>query len=147
MYRLRQATEDDFDFLFSLHRDSMRVYVEPIWGWHEDWQEEYFRKKFDARDRKIIVIDGRDAGVLVVEERLDEIHIGLIEILPEFQGRGIGTMILTHLTQEATTRQTLLCLHVLKTNQPAKRFYERLGFRIIEEEMYRLRMVFEPKRP
>lgn len=147
MYRLRQATEDDFDFLFSLHRDSMRVYIEPIWGWHEDWQEEYFRKKFDTRDRQIIVIDGRDAGVLVVEELPDEIHISLIEILPEFQGRGTGTMILNRLTREATSRQTLLSLHVLRTNQPAKRLYERLGFRIIEEEMYRLRMVFEPKRP
>lgn len=125
----------------------MRVYIEPIWGWHEDWQEEYFRKKFDTRDRQIIVIDGRDAGVLVVEELPDEIHISLIEILPEFQGRGTGTMILNRLTREATSRQTLLSLHVLRTNQPAKRLYERLGFRIIEEEMYRLRMVFEPKRP
>lgn len=125
----------------------MRVYVEPIWGWHEDWQEEYFRKKFDTKDRQIIVIDGRDAGVLVVEELPDEIHISLIEILPEFQGRGTGTMILNRLTREATSRQTLLSLHVLRTNQPAKRLYERLGFRIIEEEMYRLRMVFEPKRP
>lgn len=57
VYTLRPATAEDYDFLFALHRAAMREYIEPIWGWHEEWQEEYFRKKFDPHERQSICID------------------------------------------------------------------------------------------
>lgn len=143
-YSLRPATEADFDFLFALHRAAMRDYIEPIWGWHEEWQQEYFRRKFEPRRRRIIQVDGRDAGVLVVEWREDEIYLGLIELLPEFQGRGIGSAIVADLLAKARARQLPLALHVLKTNQPARRLYERLGFTVEAEEAVRYRMVCPP---
>ena len=149
MYAFRQATDNDYDFLFALHRTTMREYIEPIWGWHEDWQEEYFRKKFDPRKRQIIVVNGEDAGVLVVEERLNEIYIGLIELLPKFQGSGVGTAILNDLKNKAAGQNAHLSLHVLNTNIKARRLYERFGFRAIYEESSRILMTYvpEPSRP
>ena len=94
-YALRPVTEQDYDFLYDLHKVAMRDYIEPIWGWHEEWQQEYFRRKFEPQRRRIIQVDGRDAGVLVVEWREDEIYLGLIELLPEFQRRGIGAAVVT----------------------------------------------------
>jgi len=32
MYTLRQATEDDYAFLFHLHQASMKDYVTKTWG-------------------------------------------------------------------------------------------------------------------
>ena len=145
MYTLRPATVDDYDFLYGLHRSAMRDYIEAIWGWHEEWQAEYFRRKFDPLTRQIIVIDGADAGVLVVEERPDEVYVGLIELLPAYQGRGLGTVILSGLRAEAHHRGLPLTLHVLRTNLPARRLYERLGFHVVAEEGYRRRMVCAPK--
>jgi ribosomal protein S18 acetylase RimI-like enzyme len=139
-YILRPATDDDFHFLFGLHRAAMGQYIESIWGWHDDWQEEYFHRKFEPQRRRIIQVDGRDAGVLVVEWREDEIYLGLIELLPEFQGRGIGAAIVTDLLAKAQARGLPLALHVLKTNHPARRLYERLGLRVVGEEAYRYRM-------
>jgi ribosomal protein S18 acetylase RimI-like enzyme len=149
MYAFRQATDSDYDFLFALHRATMREYIEPIWGWHEEWQEEYFRKKFDPLKRHIIIVDGEDAGVLVVEERPNEIYIGLIELLPEFQGCGVGTSILNDLKNKAARQKARLSLHVLNTNLKARRLYERLGFRTIYEESSRILMTYapEPERP
>lgn len=144
-YALRPVTEQDYDFLYDLHKVAMRDYIEPIWGWHEEWQQEYFRRKFEPQRRRIIQVDGRDAGVLVVEWREDEIYLGLIELLPEFQRRGIGAAVVTDLLARARARRLPLALHVLKTNTPARRLYERLGFAIIEEEEIRYRMHCAPE--
>jgi len=139
-YTLRPATPADFDFLFALHRAAMRAYIEPIWGWHEDWQLEYFREKYDSRQRQIIQVEGQDVGVLVVERRADELYLGLIELLPAFQGRGIGTAIIRGLIAQARAEGRPLGLHVLRTNAPARRLYERLGLRVVGEEPNRYRM-------
>lgn len=139
-YTLRPATPADFDFLFALHRAAMRAYIEPIWGWHEDWQLEYFHEKYDSRQRQIIQVEGQDAGVLVVERHADELYLGLIELLPAFQGRGIGAAIVRGLIAQARAEGLPLGLHVLRTNASARRLYERLGLRVVAEEPNRYRM-------
>jgi ribosomal protein S18 acetylase RimI-like enzyme len=146
MYTLRQANVDDYDFLFSLHKTTMRPYIEPLWGWHEAWQEEYFQKKFDPSRRQVIQVNGHDAGVLVVEERLGELYIGLIELLPEYQNQGLGSAIVRQLVDRANSYRVPLTLHVLKTNEPARRFYERLGFVVVDKEEHRFKMEYNPLR-
>lgn len=145
MFTLRAATEGDYDFLFALHCAAIREYVEPIWGWHEEWQAEYFRRKFNPHDRQVIVVNGHDAGVLIVEERPAEQYLALIELLPEYQGRGIGTAVITGLLAQARARAVPVTLDVLETNRPAQRLYERLGFRPAGQREYRLRMTWTPE--
>lgn len=143
-YTLRPATAADYDFLYDLHRTTMRPYIEAIWGWHEDWQEEYFRKKFVPLTRRIIQVDGTDAGVVVVEQRPDELYLALIELLPVYQGRGIGTAIVNGLKATAHAAGQPLTLHVLRSNGPARRLYERLGFGLVADEGERYLMVCPP---
>ncbi|MFN2135400.1 MAG: GNAT family N-acetyltransferase [Candidatus Promineifilaceae bacterium] len=144
LYSLRQANSNDYAFLYRLHADTMRPYVEQLWGWEEAWQQEYFARKFDPQNRQIIVIDGQDAGVLYIEEHQHEIYLALIEIAPAFQGRGVGTAILNSLIILAGERHVPLNLHVLKSNKPARRLYERLGFAVVGEEQYRCKMCCSP---
>jgi ribosomal protein S18 acetylase RimI-like enzyme len=143
-YTLRQATTEDYDFLYDLNRQCLRVYIEAIWGWHDEWQEEYFRRKFDPAPRQIIQVDGHDVGVVVVEERPDELYVALIELLPAYQGHGIGTRIVTELRNAAHGAGRPLSLHVLRSNEPARRLYERLGFRVVETTAERYRMSCPP---
>lgn len=144
-YALRPATPDDFDFLFTLHRSAMRQYIETIWGWNDDWQQEYFRRKFDPAARQVVQVEGRDAGVVVVERRPDEVYLGLIELLPEYQGRGIGTQIVNDIKAAAHGAGLPMALHVLRSNDPARRLYERLGFQSDAAEGDRLHMVCQPE--
>lgn len=144
MYTLRQATANDYDFLYKLHVAAMREYVEATWGWQEEWQKEYFDRKFDPQGRQVIQVDGEDAGVIAVEKRDDELFIALIEILPDFQNRGVGTCLLRHTIHKAHAENLRVILQVLKTNLPARRLYERLGFVIEEDEDYRYIMVCTP---
>lgn len=145
--QLRQATADDYAFLYALHVTTMREYVEQIWEWHDAWQEEYFARKFHPAAHQVIVVDGRDAGTLVVEWRPDEVYVALIELLPAYQGRGIGSALLHSLIAEAHGRGLPVTLHVLKPNTPARRLYERLGFRVAGDEEHRWRMMNRPDPP
>jgi len=140
MYTLRQATEADREFMYQLHKAALQEYIAATWGWQEDWQREYFDKKWEPQKRQMILVDGRAAGVLVVETRQDEYYLGLIELLPEFQGKGVGTAVLHDFLHEAQVKGLPATLHVLKTNGRARQFYERLGFTIAADEEIRYKM-------
>lgn len=143
-YSLRQATGDDFSFLYDLHRTTIREAVEATWGWDEAFQYERFREHFDPAGSQIIVVEGCDVGVLQVEQWGDELFLGLIEIAHSYQGRGLGTRVIKDVLALAHAEGRPVSLHVLKTNPRARRLYERLGFAVDEEREVRLVMRADP---
>lgn len=60
-------------------------------------------------------------------------------LLPEFQGRGIGTKLIQAVMGEAAGLGLPLRLQVLKANR-ARRLYERLGFHVYAETATHLQM-------
>jgi len=40
VYQLRPATPDDFDFLYLLHVETMKEYVDQTWGWDDTVQKQ-----------------------------------------------------------------------------------------------------------
>ena len=62
-----------------------------------------------------------------VDERAPEITIG---VRPHGRGQGVGRMLLDALMAEAVRRGVGLCLNVRHDN-PARRLYERVGFRLV----------------
>lgn len=139
-WRLRRITEADFEWAFELHKAAMGEYVERMWGWDEDFQREFFADAFDRQPRQVIQVAGQDVGVVVLEERPDELYLGLIELLPAWQGRGLGTDILRSLLRRAADAGKPLSLHVLKTNPRAAALYEREGLRVVGCEETKLLM-------
>jgi ribosomal protein S18 acetylase RimI-like enzyme len=130
----RVALHGDYDFLFRLHKKAMRESIEDTFGpWDEEWQAAYFRKHFDPSVLQIIQLDGIDVGVLHVQERTEELYIASLEILPEYQRRGIGTEILRQLTAAAQRQLKPVALQVLKTNIAARSLYQRMGFGVTGE--------------
>jgi ribosomal protein S18 acetylase RimI-like enzyme len=129
---LRAATMGDKDFLWRLHRETMRQYVDQTWGWDDDWQRQRFDENFNPDLLQIIECGQKPAGYIAVEWRDDGLLLGAIEIAPEFQNRGIGTQLILELFRECDRRRRPMRLSVLKVN-PARRLYERLGFLCVEE--------------
>ncbi len=141
-YTLRPAVEQDHDFLYQLHVAAMQTYIASMWSWHEEWQREYFDRKWNPAACQVIQVEGQDAGVLVMHWQENEGVLELIELLPEFQHHGVGTAVIHDLQQQAQARRLPITLHVLKTNEPARRLYERLGFVVQEERPERFVMVW-----
>jgi ribosomal protein S18 acetylase RimI-like enzyme len=56
-----------------------------------------------------------------------------IALLPRYRNGGIGTAILRDILAEAATAGKPVRIHVEKFN-PAMRWYERVGFRAIEDQ-------------
>ena len=128
----RQATEEDFDFLYTMHVATMKEYVDQTWGWDDAFQESLFRERYTPVQIQVITFDGKDIGMISLEERDEDVFLRAIEILPTYQGQGIATRIIQQIIDDATSKQKPVILSVLKVN-PAKNLYERLDFSVIEE--------------
>ena len=130
----RPAVPEDFDFLYALHRAAMRASVEESFGaWDDAWQRDYFRRHFSIEDRQVIQLDGQDVGVVVVQPRAEELFLVSLEVLPAFQGRGIGTAVIRALLERARGEGKPVALQVLKSNVRARALYQRLGFGVTGE--------------
>ena len=130
----RPAVSEDFDFLYPLNRTTMREYVVKTWGsWNESWQRKYYRQHFRPAACKVIVCEGQDVGVLPTGRTERDFFIARIQLLPMFQGRGIGTALINTILGEAHDSGMPVTLHVLRVNNRAQRLYKRLGFSIVEE--------------
>ena len=53
-----------------------------------------------------------------------------IAVLPDYPGKGVGTLLLTHLLEAAKKAYPAVVLSVRSTN-PARHLYERLGFVVV----------------
>lgn len=47
MYKILNASNEDYNFLYNLNKITMKVYVKKIWGWNEHVQKELFAMKFN----------------------------------------------------------------------------------------------------
>jgi ribosomal protein S18 acetylase RimI-like enzyme len=143
-YTLRPATESDREWLRWLHHATLREAVEAIWGWDEAVQDELFDRRSGFANRRIVQVDGQDAGVIGVTHRGDRLFLDDIEIAPEYQGHGLGTALIRDLHAQAGAEGIPLCLQVLVTNR-ARALYQRLGFSITGESDTRYHMCWFPE--
>lgn len=84
-------------------------------------------RAFNPGHWQIITVGAADAGMLNVEYRPGEIYLARIEVHPDYQGRGIGTRLISALASEARQAGQVLALEVLAVNHRARTLYERLG--------------------
>lgn len=60
----------------------------------------------------------------------DSLHIVELQLLPEMQGKGIGSAVVRHLIQHGAGLGLPVTLSVVPANPRAQRLYERLGFEV-----------------
>lgn len=130
---LRPATPEDQDFLFELYV-STRIEELAGLGWDDNQKRAFFKMQFLVRERshprandRIIVLDGRAIGRMMVDRSEPAILLRDIALLPEYRKAGIGSRLVQDLIKEAAAGGRSVRLHVVATS-PAVRFYERLGF-------------------
>lgn len=128
--RFTLATATDAEFIYGLIDTTMRSYVEQVWGhFNEDRNRTHVSEAIAAGHYSIIALEHARVGALCVERHPSHIQLSQLFILPEHQGQGIGTSIVHGLIAEAREARKPLRLRVLSVN-PARRLYEREGFRV-----------------
>ena len=140
---IRKAQTTDSEFVFAVKKAAFREYVEQIWGWEDTYQRELHNRRFASQDIRIIQFHGTDIGFLSTSITPDTFKVDQIYILPEYQGKGIGAAYMKRVIDDANLEQKPVTLQVLKINTRATAFYQRLGFRIVDENATH----FQMKRP
>jgi ribosomal protein S18 acetylase RimI-like enzyme len=140
-FELRQVRAEDCELMFRLQKSD---------GNHLDQSDaeqvarfEEYKQEFKAAETQVIYVDNQPVGRLRVV-RGEEIYIGGIQILPEYRGRGIGTALLKNLIEESTKASKTIRLEVFHNNLQALRLYEKVGFKVIEENDQQKIMVYQP---
>jgi ribosomal protein S18 acetylase RimI-like enzyme len=95
-------------------------------------QDEHYRRHYPGADLLLVLLDERPAGRVYVHRTCDDIRLMEITLLPPFRGKGLARSLLAELIEESQRGQIQLSLHV-ESDNPAREWYERLGFRLVEE--------------
>lgn len=74
--------------------------------------------------------DGVPCGYACVEDCEEDVHVRELVVMPEFQGRGVGTSVLRAAVERARARGVRVFLGTFHLNRAAG-LYRRLGFREI----------------
>ena len=132
----------DYDFVYEVKKNAYKKYVEECWGsWIEEDQRNYFKNFIEQvkENAYIIQLNGKDIGFYNGEILEDgSYEIGNICIIPEYQGRGIGTEILKDMIE--LHQQEDIHIQYFKQN-PVGNLYRRLGFKENGETKFHYQMI------
>ena len=153
---VRPELDADLDFsasLFALTREAELAHVD----WPDlakaafcrqqfDVQRAHYRSHYPAAQFLVITHEGTPVGRLYFEETRTELRLMEITLTVAARNRGIGGAIGNALLQHAHASGVSMGLHVEALN-PARRLYERQGFRAVEERGFYLYMRSDPPPP
>lgn len=156
---IRTAESDDVSVVqrvarttwYHTYRDSIPERVrEEFVG--QAYSHDSLRQRIESNVFIVALQDGRIVGFADFRP-LSKTHVELaaIYVLPEMQGRGIGTRLLRAGVERFPSGTTFV-LRVERDNAPAQRFYETHGFRksgefteeLFEHQVHDVEMVLDP---
>jgi GNAT superfamily N-acetyltransferase len=140
---LRAACAEDEDFLLAVYASTRTDEIAPLpWTDAEkdgflkqqgEAQHRHYRSRYQGAEYYVILRDGGPVGRLYVARWPREIRIMDVALLPAHRNAGIGSQLIAGIFEEAAAAGKTVTVHVESFN-PARRLYERLGFREIEDK-------------
>ena len=155
MTELRPTTPADADLLYEVYVATRHDEISLI-GWGPDQTNMFLRMQYHARcsgyatefpnaTTRVVVVDGRPVGSMIVDRDPRRILLVDIALLPEYRNRGIGGGLIRDLIEEGRREDAAVQLSVQPQN-PALRLYRRLGFIVTSESPMYLEMTNDTRR-
>ncbi|MBU7315153.1 GNAT family N-acetyltransferase [Paenibacillus oleatilyticus] len=150
--RFSRAQAEDESFLYEVYASS-RIGEVGAWGWGPGQIDQFLRMQYRFQQKAYseqypeaawnIVWRGQErVGRRMTAWLEDRIVLVDVALLPAYQRQGIGTSLLQSLQQEAQKAGKPLWLSV-QAHNPARRLYERLGFRTQQENGLYCEMIWQ----
>ena len=140
--KLVPYTDDDYEFVYDVKKNAYKKYVEECWGsWIEEDQRKYFEKFISTvNNNAYIIMYGEKKIGFYNGEILENgnYEVGNICIIPEYQGKGIGSKILKNILEKNEDKD--IEIQYFKQN-PVGKLYERLGFIANGETQFHYQMI------
>ena len=139
--RFRVATAEDEPFLVLLYASTRADEMAQV-PWNDEQKAAFLLQQFNAQKHHyqtsypdcqflVIEIDGTPAGRLYLDRDAETLHVIDISLVTSWRGRGIGGLLLEEMLGEARSSGKAVGIYVEHFN-PARRLYDRLGFREME---------------
>jgi N-acetylglutamate synthase-like GNAT family acetyltransferase len=132
---IRKGTHEDFEEIFAIINDAAIAYkgVIPSDQWHEPYmtREELQEQIEDGVRFSCYVDDNELVGVMGIQDKADVELIRHAYVRTKQRNKGIGTLLLHELV---TAAKKPILIGTWKAARWAIRFYEKHGFRLVEEE-------------
>jgi GNAT superfamily N-acetyltransferase len=141
---LRPATSADTPFLKELHERAYREVIVRQFGYWDDAAQDYwFRKGLAEATFSVVEENGEPVGAIALQESPECLYLAELQILPEWQGRGLGTALLRMQLGRAQQLHKPIGLRVLEASR-ARALYERHGFVVTEQTQTHYLMEWKP---
>jgi ribosomal protein S18 acetylase RimI-like enzyme len=129
MITTKPATAADHDFIHRVHRLAYRNMIECQFGyWDQERQSGLVDCDLATDSYEMVFWEGRPCGFYSYSADGGRLHLINLAIHPQYQGQGIGGLILEQMKARAQRKNQPLSLGAYKTNMGARRFYEKHGF-------------------
>ena len=132
-FQLRDALNSDFPFAEALYLGTMEPLLSELGEWDRGKFSKRIRTHFKAQECRVIIIDGRDIGLMQVIETDADFNLAQLHLVDGYRSLGIGTQIVTDLIVRAERVGKTISLSAPRNN-PAIALYERLGFKISRDD-------------
>jgi ribosomal protein S18 acetylase RimI-like enzyme len=130
---LADVPDSEFEQCFAAVKQGIFPYVEAVFGWDDDFQRERLSSEYQPQWFSWILQGGERVGLLCCKPYDDALHIHLLIIFPQYQGRQLGSAVMDRLYREAEREgKSRVTLSSFTDNQRAVRFYLRLGYKVVE---------------
>ena len=143
MIHFRAISDTDLDFLRELYASTREEEMSVVpWASSEkqaflamqfEAQHAFYAEQFPQARFDLVLEDETPIGRLYLDKREDEHRLIDIALLPSHRGRGIGGRLMREVLEQAAADGKAVRIHV-ERNNPARRLYDRLGFRKIEDQ-------------
>ncbi|EJC6798638.1 GNAT family N-acetyltransferase [Vibrio parahaemolyticus] len=133
MFEVREAIDEDYEFLFELKKAAEYEPVKAVFGWDENVQKEIHRNEWNEAKPTIIEIEGAPVGSYLVQNHPDHLYFGRFFLLPACQGKGIGSQVLKTVIQLANEKSLSIQLCYLQGNRVGQ-LYKRFGFEVTKQD-------------
>jgi GNAT superfamily N-acetyltransferase len=134
----RRAIINDRAFLLSLRKVSMNQHLQYAGLYLDNTAHLLCIDEFFS-DSYIISYQNKAIGLLKLGLFADKIHLRQFQLLPQYQGLGIGSRVLELVKRKAQEKQLAITLNVLLKN-PAKQFYLRHDFVVMDSNKLEYQM-------
>ncbi len=151
---LRPVRTSDDRFLLALYESTRAEEMDDV-PWSDVQKQAFLKGQFEAQrtdysvrfpdaEHSIIVVDDDPIGRIWIDQSVKEIRLLDIAIVPSVQNTGVGTALVEQLQHNATEAELSLRHSVHATNRDALRFYQRLGFVVVEDFQTHVLMEWSP---
>ena len=104
IFNLRKATDQDLDLTFKIKQNALQEYLEMLWGWNEKAQKDFHKKEYKKEHFQVIELQNEPIGYLEIEPFQEHIFLANLMILQQFQGKGLGKIIMQDLIKNRPMR-------------------------------------------